>query len=89
MVKQEHTFFSSSNQLALWVKMGENIKQVRKKLAAIASDRIQLNLEELRSETKVVNRLRNHTHSLVSEKEVIGRDDDRMAILELVVGYQS
>nr|XP_048321684.1 disease resistance protein RGA2-like [Ziziphus jujuba var. spinosa] len=89
MVKQIHkisnTFFPSFNQLLFRRNMGHKIKNVRKKLAAIANDRIQLNLEESHGEAKVVNRLRDHTHSFVSEKEVIGKDDDRIAILQLLL----
>nr|XP_048330614.1 putative disease resistance protein RGA4 [Ziziphus jujuba var. spinosa] len=85
MVKQVRTFFSSSNQLGFRHKMGRKIKDVRKKLAAIGNDRIHLNLEDHHGETKVVNRLRDHTHFFVSEKEVIGRDDDRIEILNLLL----
>nr|XP_048322432.1 putative disease resistance protein RGA3 [Ziziphus jujuba var. spinosa] len=85
MVKQVCTFFSSSNQIIIRHKMGHKIKNVRKKLAAIGNNRFQLNLEERQGETNVVTRLRDHTHSYVSEKEVIGRDDDRIAILQLLL----
>ncbi|XP_015889070.3 putative disease resistance protein RGA3 [Ziziphus jujuba] len=85
MVKQVRTFFSSSNQLAFWIKYGHKIRQLRKKLAAIATDRIELNLEEHYGEARVLTRLRDHTHSFVSEKEVIGRDDDKMAILQILL----
>ncbi|XP_060670930.1 disease resistance protein RGA2-like [Ziziphus jujuba] len=83
--KQVRTFFSSSNQLGFRSKVGHKIKQVRKKLADIAADRIHLNLEErYEVSSHVVARMRDHTHSFVHDEEVIGRGDDRMAILRLL-----
>ncbi|XP_060670090.1 putative disease resistance protein RGA4 [Ziziphus jujuba] len=85
MVKQVCTFFSSSNQIIFRHKMGHKIKDVRSKLTAFGNEKIQLNLEERQGETNVATRLRDHTHSYVSEKEVIGRDDDKIAILQLLL----
>ncbi|XP_048329118.2 disease resistance protein RGA2-like [Ziziphus jujuba] len=85
MVKQLCTFFSSFNQIIYRHKMGHKIKNVRRKLAAIGNDAKLLDLEERHGETHVVTRLRDHTYSYVYEKEVIGRDDDRIAILQLLL----
>ena len=86
MAKEVRTFFSSSNRLAFRSKMGHKIKAIKKRLAAIRDDR-QFLLEERHNEgTKSVYRAREQTHSFVSQEEVvIGRDEDRMKIVELLL----
>ena len=73
-------FFSSSNQLAFSVKMGHELKAIRKRLNAIADDRMKFNLNENCNEPQVMNRGRE-TYSFVLEDEVIGREDDKKEIM--------
>ena len=81
MTKEVRIFFSSSNQLNFSVKMGRELKAIRKRLNAIADDRLKFNLNENRNEPQVMNRGRE-TYSFVLEDEVIGREDDKKAIMK-------
>ncbi|XP_075646703.1 putative disease resistance protein RGA1 [Castanea sativa] len=85
VTKEVRTFFSKSNQLAFRGKMSSKIKAMRQKLNAIAEDRKNFRLEEYHVETNVVSRKREPTHSFVREEKVIGREDDRKAIIELLL----
>ncbi|XP_060670023.1 putative disease resistance protein RGA1 [Ziziphus jujuba] len=80
--QQVCTFFSTLKQLAFRLKMVHKMKDVRKKLAGIAANRKDFCLEERREETRVVSRVREQTHSFVPEEQVIGREKDRIAIVE-------
>ncbi|KAM4072968.1 hypothetical protein ACB094_11G180100 [Castanea mollissima] len=80
--KEVRTFFSKSNQLAFRGKMSSKIKAMRQKLNAIAEDRKNFRLEEYHAETNVVSRKREPTHSFVREEEVIGREEDKKAIID-------
>ncbi|XP_065621789.1 putative disease resistance protein RGA4 [Quercus suber] len=85
VTKEVRTFFSKSNQLAFRGKMSSKIKEMRQKLNAIAEDRKNFRLEEYHVETNVVSRKREPTHSFVREEKIIGREDDRKAIIELLL----
>ncbi|PON96544.1 hypothetical protein TorRG33x02_075250, partial [Trema orientale] len=84
MTKQVRTFFSGSNQLAFRFKMGHKIREIKKKLAAISNDR-NFVLEVRNEESGVVRRVREETHSFVPQEEVIGREEDRLAIIQLLL----
>ncbi|XP_048330524.1 putative disease resistance protein RGA4 isoform X1 [Ziziphus jujuba] len=82
-------FFSTPNQFAFKHKMGQKIKAVKEKLDAIRVDRC-FYLEVRNEEAKVVYRSREHTHSFVSQEEVvIGRDGDRLRILECLLDNET
>ncbi|XP_050284768.1 putative disease resistance protein RGA3 [Quercus robur] len=85
VTKEVRTFFSKSNQLAFHGKMSSKIKAMRQKLNAIAEDRKNFRLEEYHVETNVVSRKREPTHSFVREEKVIGREDDRKAVIDLLL----
>ncbi|XP_062145327.1 putative disease resistance protein RGA3 [Alnus glutinosa] len=85
--KEVRIFFSKSNQLAHGLKMGHRIKAVRERLDAVAADRIKFNFTERFMETRFENREREHTHSFVHEEEVIGREDEKKAVLELLLNF--
>lgn len=84
MIEQVCTFFSSSNQLVCHCNMALQIKDIKEKLAAIAADR-HFHLEVHRADAKVVSRARDQTHCFIPQEEVIGKEDDKMAILELLL----
>ena len=84
VVKEVRAFFSKSNQLAFRRKMGSKIKAMRQKLNAIAEEE-KFNLKEYHGETIVVRRKRDPTHSFVREEEVIGREEEKKAIVELLL----
>ncbi|XP_060667881.1 disease resistance protein RGA2-like [Ziziphus jujuba] len=88
--KQVCTFFSTSNQLVFRHKMSHKIESLKKKLAVIRDDR-QFHLEEHYGEAQAVyNRAVRDTHSFVSKGEVIiGRDNNRMKILQLLLDTKS
>jgi hypothetical protein len=78
--KEVRIFFSTSNQLAYGLKMGHKVKAMRERLVAIAADR-QFHLEERSEERQVRFKAREQTHSLVRADDVIGREDDKKAIV--------
>jgi hypothetical protein len=85
MAKKVRTFFSSSNQLAFRLKMAHKIKAIRERLDAIANDRNNFQLVERPLQTKVVTRERDQTHSFIREEEVIGREEDKKTIIDLLL----
>ncbi|XP_050261558.1 disease resistance protein RGA2-like [Quercus robur] len=89
MPKKVRIFFSSSNQLVFRFNMARNIKDMRERLDGIANDRnnFQLKLVDRPLETWVVTRGRDQTHSFVREEEVIGREDDKKAIIDLLLDF--
>nr|XP_023879956.1 putative disease resistance protein RGA4 [Quercus suber] len=89
MPKKVRIFFSSSNQLVFGFNMASKIKDMRKRLDDIANDRknFQLKLVDRPLETWVVTRGRDQTHSFVREEEVIGREDDKKAIIDLLLDF--
>jgi hypothetical protein len=82
---QVRIFFSKSNQLAYGLKMGHRIKAVRKRLDEIAADRIKFGFTERPTGTQFEHRKREDTHSFVREEEVIGREDEKKAVKELLL----
>ncbi|XP_030963397.1 putative disease resistance protein RGA4 [Quercus lobata] len=81
--KEVSIFFSKSNQLVYGHKMGHKVKAVREKLDAVAADRTFYLVEHL-EETQVRNRARE-THSFVGAEAVIGRENDKQAIIEILL----
>jgi Leucine-rich repeat (LRR) protein len=78
--KQVRIFFSKSNQLLYRLKMAPKIKAIRKKLDAIDADRQRFHLNVRPVETRVGGN-RGNTHYFVRAEEVIGRDDDKKAVI--------
>ena len=83
VAKEVRTFLSSSNQLAFRVKMSGKIKAMRQKLNVIADDTKNFHLKEFHVETNDTSRKRE-THSFVPGEDVIGRDEDKEAIIDLL-----
>jgi Leucine-rich repeat (LRR) protein len=81
--KKVRRFFSSSNPLAFRFKMGHRIKEIREKLEELAKVRDQFHLEERLDDKRVVER--EMTHSFVRDSDVIGRDDDKEKIIDLLM----
>ncbi|XP_030943684.1 putative disease resistance protein RGA1 [Quercus lobata] len=90
MDSEVSTFFSSSNQVAFGLKMAPKIKAMRRRLDDIAKDRknFKLKLEDRPVETRVVTRGRE-THSFVRKEEVIGREKDKKAIIDLLLDFDT
>ncbi|KAG6619533.1 hypothetical protein I3842_Q094100 [Carya illinoinensis] len=85
MAKKVRIFFSKSNPLVYDLKMGHEIKAIRQKLEDIANDRTKFQLEERPEEIGVRARKRDDTHSFVLEAEVIGREDAKKEIINLLL----
>nr|XP_023875884.1 putative disease resistance protein RGA1 [Quercus suber]XP_023875885.1 putative disease resistance protein RGA1 [Quercus suber]XP_023875886.1 putative disease resistance protein RGA1 [Quercus suber]XP_023875887.1 putative disease resistance protein RGA1 [Quercus suber]XP_023875888.1 putative disease resistance protein RGA1 [Quercus suber]XP_023875889.1 putative disease resistance protein RGA1 [Quercus suber]XP_023875890.1 putative disease resistance protein RGA1 [Quercus suber] len=84
MTKEVRIFFSSSNQLAFSLKMGHRIKAIRERLNVIADDRMKFHFKEIPIESQVMNKDRE-THSFVLEEDVVGREDDKNKIINLLL----
>ncbi|XP_037497013.1 disease resistance protein RGA2 [Jatropha curcas] len=82
--KKVGRFFSSSNPLAFRFKMGHKIKQVRGRIDEIASHRTKFHLNEQYESRQFVHRTREMTHSYVQASDIIGRDEDKEKIIELL-----
>uniref|UniRef100_A0A7N2MVG2 Uncharacterized protein n=1 Tax=Quercus lobata TaxID=97700 RepID=A0A7N2MVG2_QUELO len=87
MTKKVRVFFSSSNQLAFGFKMARKIKAMRERLNDIAEDRKNFQLVERPLGTAVVTRKRDQTHSFVREEDVIGREEDKKAIIGQLLDF--
>ncbi|XP_075674038.1 putative disease resistance protein RGA4 [Castanea sativa] len=89
MPKKVRIFFSSSNQLVFGFNMNRKIKAMRERLDDIAHDgnNFQLKLVDSPLETWAVTRGSDQTHSFVREKEVIGREEDKKAIIDLLLDF--
>nr|XP_023925072.1 putative disease resistance protein RGA4 [Quercus suber]XP_023925073.1 putative disease resistance protein RGA4 [Quercus suber]XP_023925074.1 putative disease resistance protein RGA4 [Quercus suber]XP_023925076.1 putative disease resistance protein RGA4 [Quercus suber]XP_023925077.1 putative disease resistance protein RGA4 [Quercus suber]XP_023925078.1 putative disease resistance protein RGA4 [Quercus suber]XP_023925079.1 putative disease resistance protein RGA4 [Quercus suber]XP_02392508 len=83
VAKEVRTCFSCSNPLAFRYKMSRKIKAMRQKLNAIAENRKNFHLKEFHVETNDVSRKRE-THSFVPGEDVIGRDEDKKNIIDLL-----
>ncbi|MED6123672.1 hypothetical protein PIB30_051371 [Stylosanthes scabra] len=77
-------FFSSSNPVAFRCRIAYQIKEIKDKLDKVAADRNKFGLEVITFERRVVSK-REMTHSYVSGSDVIGRDDDKKNIIDLLL----
>nr|XP_048333077.1 putative disease resistance protein RGA3 [Ziziphus jujuba var. spinosa]XP_048333078.1 putative disease resistance protein RGA3 [Ziziphus jujuba var. spinosa]XP_048333079.1 putative disease resistance protein RGA3 [Ziziphus jujuba var. spinosa] len=65
--------------------MAHKIKDIKEILAAISKNRGDFQLEVRREETRLVVRAREHTHSYIPQENVIGRESDKISILQLLL----
>ncbi|XP_027367519.1 disease resistance protein RGA2-like [Abrus precatorius] len=77
-------FFSCSNPIIYRLKMAHEIKEINKRLNKIATDRNNYGLQTNDVDTRVVHR-RELTHSHVNASDVIGREQDKKNIIELLL----
>ncbi|MBA0742863.1 hypothetical protein Gogos_015875 [Gossypium gossypioides] len=91
LTKEVRLFFSSSNQFVYGLKMGRQIKAIKARLTSIGSEAKMFNLVERDRlvETSFMSKKRQRTHSFVHKDEIIGREDDKAALLELMLEFQS
>ena len=80
--KEVRIFFSKSNQLAYGLRMGHKVEAMRERFDAIAADRVKFHLDERSEEEQGRHKAREQTHSAVDATAVIGREDDKKAIIE-------
>ncbi|XP_030949108.1 putative disease resistance protein RGA4 [Quercus lobata] len=81
--KKVRIFSSSSNRIAFSPKMGRQIKAIKKRLNAIAKDKEDFHFIQSFIEPQVMSRDRE-TYSFVLEDEVVGRENDKEVIIELL-----
>ncbi|KAG8479820.1 hypothetical protein CXB51_029564 [Gossypium anomalum] len=91
LTKEVRLFYSSSNQFAYGLKIGGKIKAIKARLASIESEANTFRFMERDrpAETSFMTKKRQETHSFEREDEIIGRDDDKAALLKLVLEFQS
>ena len=73
-------YFSKSNPHAYALKMAHSVKAMMERLDSIGRDRELFHFDERLEETQVRNRPRE-THSFVCAETVIGRENDKKAIM--------
>ncbi|KAB1225344.1 Disease resistance protein RGA2 [Morella rubra] len=82
--KKEWNVFSKSNQVPQHpFHIGRKIKDIREKLDVIAADR-KFHLEGHRVKMGIENK-KSDTYSFVLEEDVIGRDEDKKAVIALLL----
>ncbi|XP_017629901.1 putative disease resistance protein RGA3 [Gossypium arboreum] len=71
--------------------MGRKIKAIKARLASIQSEANTFRFipRDRPAEISFVTKKRQQTHSFEREDEIIGRDDDKAALLKLVLEFQS
>ncbi|XP_075646227.1 putative disease resistance protein RGA1 [Castanea sativa] len=84
ITKEVRDFFSTSNPLVFRRKMSRKIIAMKQKLNAIAEDRKKFHLKEYHVGPPV-SMEREETHSFVADEKVIGREDDKEAVIKLLL----
>ncbi|WJX49272.1 hypothetical protein P8452_35730 [Trifolium repens] len=80
--KKFRIFFSSSNQLLFSFKMAGKIQELGKRIAALNVDKKTFHFTNRTPEQRVFRQ--RETHSFVPEEEVIGREEEKTKLLELL-----
>ncbi|CAN6703238.1 unnamed protein product [Malus baccata var. baccata] len=83
LCKEVRIFFSSSNQLVFGLMMGHRIKDINKRISEVASRRPNY-LKDNCEDTRFIKR-ESVTHSFVPKENIIGRDEDTRAIIQLLL----
>ncbi|KAB2059996.1 hypothetical protein ES319_A11G346800v1 [Gossypium barbadense] len=91
LTKEVRLFFSSSNQSAYSLKMGRKIKATKARLASIGSKPQMFSLvkRDYHVKTSFLTKKRQQMPHFVREYDIIGRDYDKVALLKLLLGFQS
>ncbi|KAJ7949200.1 NBS-LRR type disease resistance protein [Quillaja saponaria] len=84
--KKVRIFFSKSNQLVYAHKMGRKLRKIRERLDEINDDKSKCGLiERSNPQGLVLSRVRKQTHSFILEEEVIGREEEKKTIIDLLL----
>ncbi|TYI58759.1 hypothetical protein E1A91_D11G383800v1 [Gossypium mustelinum] len=91
LTEEVRLFFSTSNQFAYGLKMGRKIRAIKARLASMESEANTFGFipRDRPTETSFMTKRRQQTHSFEREDDIIGRDDDKAALLKLVLEFQS
>ncbi|KAK7392890.1 hypothetical protein VNO78_21340 [Psophocarpus tetragonolobus] len=76
-------FFSTSNPLVYRLRMAHQIKDLRERLDKVAADQLNFGLAIKKNDTRVMY-LKEPTYSCVNPSNVIGREQDKKKIIELL-----
>ncbi|XP_058079914.1 putative disease resistance protein RGA3 [Magnolia sinica] len=82
--KKVGTFFSASNPLVSRSNMADKIKEIGRRLDAIAEERSKFHLKEVERVLEIQGR--EPTDSFVIESDVYGREEDKKKVMELLIG---
>ncbi|KAL0334358.1 UNVERIFIED_CONTAM: putative disease resistance protein RGA1 [Sesamum angustifolium] len=85
ILKKVRRFFSSSNPIACRFKIAQRVKGLRQRLDEIADDRTKFHFSEQAHFIPVDNNVKEQTHSFVRASDIIGRDDDKENIVQLLL----
>ncbi|KAL0337906.1 UNVERIFIED_CONTAM: putative disease resistance protein RGA1 [Sesamum calycinum] len=85
ILKKVRRFFSSSNPIACRFKIAQRVKGLRQRLDEIADDRAKFHFSEQAHFIPVDNNVKEQTHSFVRASDIIGRDDDKENIVQLLL----
>ncbi|GAB2297008.1 hypothetical protein Dimus_031112 [Dionaea muscipula] len=83
--KEVRLFFSSSNPAAFAYKMARQVKEIRERLDGIAKDGNEFAFRLHGNDGQALSCRRRQAYSYVDADEVIGRDEDRKAIVEMLL----
>ncbi|GAB2282540.1 hypothetical protein Dimus_017081 [Dionaea muscipula] len=84
--KEVQLFFSHSNQPAFAYKMARKVKKIRERLDGIAKDDNEFAFRLHGNDGQAMSWGKSRlTYSFVDEDEVIGRDEDKKAIVEMLL----
>ncbi|XP_057526340.1 putative disease resistance protein RGA3, partial [Amaranthus tricolor] len=85
-----HTFFSRYNQIAYAHRIARKIKVIREEIEGIVKQGNDLKLvSQSYVEGRVITKRRDQSYSFVEANQVIGRDADKNAILDLLLASSS
>ncbi|KAG8367837.1 hypothetical protein BUALT_Bualt16G0114200 [Buddleja alternifolia] len=84
-IKRVSRLFSSSNPVISRFKISQRVKGLRKKLDEIADDRKKFHFTEQSNFIPVETKVREQTHSFVRASDIIGRDNDKEHIVQLLL----
>ncbi|BAT93386.1 hypothetical protein VIGAN_07233800 [Vigna angularis var. angularis] len=77
ILRKIQVFFSQENQIVYSFKLGHQMKEIQKRLDAIAKNKITLQLTDRHMETPIAYRKQRQTYSFVREDDVIGREEEK------------
>ncbi|XP_030457944.2 disease resistance protein RGA2-like [Syzygium oleosum] len=85
-VKEKVLFFSLSNPLILRDKLSHRVKEIKKRLSRISTEKDQFDLNVESADGGVAHmHSREVTYSYVNKSDVIGRDTDKEKIIEMLM----
>ncbi|XP_074266079.1 disease resistance protein RGA2-like [Silene latifolia] len=83
-------FFSHSNRIALAFNISKKIKKIREELDDIVKDSSEFAfILPIREEGRLTGHLKNQSHSFIDVEEVIGLEDDKEAIIDILMAFSA